>query len=416
MKQTPPEHTIVCPLFAEWKLTDAVREFRETMDISGTAPAIRIPMPNSFIGDVTATITTTTNATAAHTTGPQHIPLIITGWQRTRKGGRFFFGLEVTTTDEFTGKTSPPTNTPQTPAPVPVTPPAGYLSTLKRMHRHGLSLKSSESFIAGILTTVFDRRPQKYHRCRPLLLATDATRIILPDGGIYDLPLSRCLTPEEAASEQILRESYAIYRRTRGYECTAPIPSPTAEPEIYLTADLHLGHRNAIHYYCRPFLPDDPDTMDRVLTENWNHTVRPDDSVIFAGDFTYKAETATTEYYRSHLNGTVTWIKGNHDTDLEDTCPSHTIKADGRTFLVIHNPKHVPATYRGWVIHGHTHNARLGKYPFISFTNKTVNISTDVTGYRPVPLMEILTLIREGEKSGRSEPILIREMPRAQDL
>lgn len=412
MQQTLPEQTTVYPLFAEWKLTDATREFRETMDIPGTCPVTRIPLPDSFTDVITNGITTiiTTQKTA-----PRYLPLTITGWQRTRKGGRFFFGLEAAAGYDLNNNPSPLTNISQTPPPVPVTPPAGYLTTLRRMHRHGLPLTGYESFIAGALARLFDRQKQKNHRCRPLLLATDATRITLPDGDIYDLPLGRRLTPEEAASEDILRESYAAYRKARGYECTAPAPSSTAEPEIYLTADLHLGHRNAIHYYCRPFLPDDPDMMDLVLTENWNHTVRPDDTVIFAGDFTYKAETATTEYYQSHLNGTVTWIKGNHDTGLENTLPSHTITAGGRTFFIVHNPKHVPATYRGWVIHGHTHNARLGKYPFISFTNKTVNISTDVTGYRPVPLPEILALIQKGEKTGRTEPILIREVPRTLD-
>ena len=417
MMQKPPEQATACPLFAEWKLTDAVSEFGKTMDIPDTIPVTRIPLSPSL----TDTIITQEN-------GTRYLPLTITGWQRTRRGGSFFFGLEAVAGDQSPAGTPTPTQIHQTPAhpsttasqttephmPVhlPITPPAGYLITLRRMHRHGLPLTASESLLASALAAIFDRRrAQKNHRCRPLLLATDATRITLPDGGIYDLPLARILTREEATSEDVLRQSYALYRKARGYECTVPTPSSTAEPEIYLTADLHLGHRNAIHYYCRPFLSDDADAMDRVLTENWNHTVSPDDSVIFAGDFTYKAEKGTTDDYRSHLNGTITWIQGNHDTCLEDTCPSHTFTAGDQTFLVIHNPKHAPATYRGWVIHGHTHNVRLGKYPFISFTEKTVNVSTDVTGYRPVPLKEILALIREGEAAGRTSPILIREMP-----
>ncbi len=438
MQQKLPEQATACPLFAEWKLIDAAREFRETMDIPGICPVIRIPLPDALTDAITAGITNITTTIPTQKTCPRYLPLTLTGWRRTRRGCRFVFGIEAATgydpiaaygspaennltTDsepargyDITNHSSPRTAIPQTPATIPVTPPAGYLTTLWRMHRHGLLLTGYESLIAGALAKLIYRKTQKNHRCRPLLLATDVTRITLPEGAIYDLPLGRCLTPEEAVSEDILRESHAAYRRARGYECTAP--SHAAEPEIYLTADLHLGHRNAIHYYCRPFLSDDPDTMDRVLTENWNHTISPDDSVIFAGDFTYKAETATTEYYRSHLNGTVTWIKGNHDTGLEDTCPSHTLTAGGRTFLVIHNPKHVPAPYRGWVIHGHTHNARLGDYPFISFTRKTVNISTDVTGYRPVPLTEILTLIREGEAAGRTSPILIRKVPPAKDM
>ena len=418
MHQKPPEQATACPLFAEWKLKDAAREFRETMGIPDTCPVIRIPLPDSLTDAITADITNT-NTITTQKDGPQFLPLTFTGWRRTRRGNRFFFGLDATaeygpaTGYDITNDPSTLTNIRHPPAYLPVTPPAGYPTTLRRMHRHGLPLTGYESLIAGALAKLFGRRPvRKNHRCRPLLLTSDATRIILPDGATYDLPLGRRLTPEEAISETTLRDSHTAYRRARGYECTVPAPPSTTEPEIYLTADLHLGHRNAIRYYCRPFLPDDPDTMDRVLTQNWNHTVGPDDSVIFAGDFTYKADKETTDAYRSPLNGTITWVQGNHDTCLEDTCPSHTITADGRTFLVVHNPKHVPATYRGWVIHGHTHNARLNKYPFISFTKKTVNISTDVTGYQPVPLKEIITLIREGEAAGRTSPILIREISR----
>ncbi|WFN34974.1 metallophosphoesterase [Methanogenium sp. S4BF] len=404
MHQKSPEHAIVCPLFAEWKLTDAAREFGATLGIPDITPATRIPLHPSLTGDPTA-----------HRTDTRYLPFTITGWHRTRRGCRFVFGINAETAyHPATGTPSSPP-IPQTPVHLPVTPPEGYFTTLRRMHRHGLPLTQSESLIAGALAAVFDRRPaQKKHRCRPLLLTTDATRIALPEGEIYDLPLGRRLSPEEAASEGVLRQSHTAYRIARGYECTETCHS--AAPETFLTADLHLGHRNAISYYCRPFLPDDTAAMDRILTANWNHTVSPNDRVIFAGDFTYKADRETTAGYRSRLNGSVTWIEGNHDTCLEGTGPSHTFTADGREFLVIHNPKHAPAGYRGWVIHGHTHNARLGKYPFISFTTKTVNISTDVTGYRPVPLTEVLALINAGEATGRTAPILTREIPAATDI
>lgn len=394
MHQKPPEHAAACPLFAEWKLTDAAREFGATMDIPDIIPATRIPLTASLSDGLTA-----------HGTDARYLPLTITGWRRTRRGSRFVFGLDAA------AGTPSLTTIPQ-PAYLPVTPPEGYLTSIRRMHRHGLPLTPSESLIAGAIATVWGRRQrQKNHRCRPLLLTTDATRIILPEGEMYDLPLGRPLSPEEAASEEVLRQSHAAYRRARGYECTTPCH--TAAPETFLTADLHLGHRNAISYYCRPFLPEDTAMMDRILTANWNHTVSPNDRVIFAGDFTYKADRDSTDAYRSQLNGTVTWIEGNHDTSLEGTCPSSTFTADGREFLVVHNPKHAPPGYRGWVIHGHTHNARLGKYPFISFSNRTVNVSADVTGYRPVPLQEILTLITAGEAAGRTAPILTREIPAA---
>lgn len=403
MHTDTPEYTTACPLFAEWKLNDAIREFGETMQIPEIISVTGMALPSSFMDFNTRAVTSPGD-------NPSYLPVIVTGWNRIRRGCRFSFELRARWEEPPSIHNPDTGSVPIPPVGLPVTPPAGYLSALQKMHRHGLPLTRIDTHIAKVLAAVSRRNPpKKISRCRPLLLATDATRVILPEGGIYDLPLGRSLTTHEAASETVLRESHAAYRRARGYECTTPVHAPI--PETYLTADLHFGHNHAIRYYCRPFLTTDTGTMDRVLTRNWNHTVGQDDSVIFAGDFTYKADIQTTDEYRSALNGAITWVEGNHDTCLDDTIPSHTITADGYTFLVVHNPKHIPPTYQGWVIHGHTHNARLGDYPFISFRNKTVNISTDVTGYRPVPLTEILALIRDGEKTGRTTPILTRAMP-----
>lgn len=388
MPENPPENANACPLFAEWKLGDAVREFGETMRIADTRPPTEIPLPSTINGSM-------------ETPGdiPQYIPLLISGYHRIRSGRKWSYALRVTAGDRPAED-------------LPVTPPAGYLTTIGQMHRHGVPLTGWDATIATAIAILSRRTPaEKYHRCRPLLLATDATRITLPEGGIYDLPLGRHLTTDEAASTEVLRESHAAYRVARGYACTEPAHRST--PETFLTSDLHLGHHHAVRYYCRPFLWGDTGTMDQVLTNNWNNTVSPDDSVIFAGDFTYKADRKTTDTYRSALNGSVTWIEGNHDTGMDGTVASHTLTADDRTVLIVHNPKHVPAGYDGWVIHGHTHNARLGDYPFISFTQKTVNVSTDVTGYRPIPLTEVLALIRDGERTGRTKPLLTRPMPPA---
>ena len=486
MPQKTPEHTHACPLFAEWKLMDAAHEFKTTLGIPDIAPVTRIPLTDALSDALTGALTDAltdalsdalTDAGITHQTHARYLSLTITGWHRARRGCRFVFEIiaeaaypRFPITDPLTdaGITHPLTTLSHTPVHLPVTAPRGYLATLQRMHRHAMPLTSFESLIGGALARVFDRRQRpKNHRCRPLFITTDATRITLPDGKIYDLPLGCHLSPEEAASEKILRQSHTAYRIARGYECRAPChntvttttsqtatttnnptttnshtanqtatnshtanhtttnshttnhtttTSQASTPQTFLTADLHLGHHHAIRYYCRPFLSDDTDTMDSVLIDNWNHTVSPDDSVIFAGDFTYKADRDTVDAYRSRLNGTVTWIQGNHDTCLDNTEPSRTITADGRDLLIIHNPKHVPDSYDGWVIHAHTHNARLETHPFISFTHKTVNISTDVTGYRPVPLTEVCALISAGETAGRTAPIIIREMPATTDI
>ena len=51
---------------------------------------------------------------------------------------------------------------------------------------------------------------------------------------------------------------------------------------IYFTSDWHVGHDNVLKFDNRPF--KDVDHMHRVLINNYNSTVKPDDVCYFLGD------------------------------------------------------------------------------------------------------------------------------------
>ena len=160
----------------------------------------------------------------------------------------------------------------------------------------------------------------------------------------------------------------------------------------FVTADLHFGHANIIKYCNRPF--KNARAMDRQLMRNWNDDVNPEDRVFVVGDFIYKAPKNWREYAEK-LNGTKTFILGNHD-DLAGSPARSQMKTKfcRREFLLIHSPYDIPERYEGWVIHGHTHNNSPELFPFISIENKTVNVSVELTNYRPVNMQTIVAIIK----------------------
>lgn len=58
---------------------------------------------------------------------------------------------------------------------------------------------------------------------------------------------------------------------------------------IFVTSDLHFGHKNIIQYENRPF--KNIEEMDRKLIKNWNEIISENDTTYILGDFSwYKGE------------------------------------------------------------------------------------------------------------------------------
>ena len=99
--------------------------------------------------------------------------------------------------------------------------------------------------------------------------------------------------------------------------------------KVWFTSDTHFGHANIIKYCHRPFLqPGDlddkgqwvskeiakkrADEMDRVMIDNWNALVAPEDFVYHLGDFAMGDQAL----YRRQLNGRICFVVGNHDKQI----------------------------------------------------------------------------------------------------
>ena len=157
---------------------------------------------------------------------------------------------------------------------------------------------------------------------------------------------------------------------------------------IFVSSDLHLGHKKIINYFDRPF--EDIDHMNKVIVNNWNKTVKPRDKVYFLGDLSFKSY--YTEFWIPFLNGKIIFIKGNHDW-FKNTCyfNSFVLKYKNDYFYLVHDPKNVPQNWKGWAICGHNHDQK----PFFNRETKRFNISAEVTNYKPVNMEYISYLVKQ---------------------
>lgn len=148
----------------------------------------------------------------------------------------------------------------------------------------------------------------------------------------------------------------------------------------YLISDTHFDHVNIIDYCHRPF--NTIHQMNETIVRNWNNAVSRNDTVYFLGDWGWGRKARPSSYWKHRLNGHITSLRGSHD---RGGLRHKIIKSGRHTFLLIHDPND-NHNWHGWLIHGHIHNNKMDKYPFINGHRKTINVSVELIGYRPISL------------------------------
>jgi calcineurin-like phosphoesterase family protein len=160
--------------------------------------------------------------------------------------------------------------------------------------------------------------------------------------------------------------------------------------ETYFISDLHLDHANIIRYNNRPL--DSIREMNSTIVKNWNSTVKKHDLVFFLGDMAFGRGSRTIDYWARKLKGNKIFIKGSHDKSK--TIKFHdkiVLRVCGLKFLLLHDPVQKPHDWNDWVIHGHLHN-RDPKYSLVNKENRTINVSAEMIGYKPISLERLLKL------------------------
>jgi calcineurin-like phosphoesterase family protein len=243
----------------------------------------------------------------------------------------------------------------------------------------------------------------------PLLDETGIRITVMQDMAIlgeYDLIEKRWVFGDHRHSAPRWQKTLVEYRHHAGFEHRDP--ERPREDDVFVIADLHLGHANIIRYCSRPFLFPDSAEMDHVLIKNWNYTVSSKNRIYYLGDLRYGQDAGPAAQYRKRLRGDIVFIRGNHDDPGDGSVTHIETVSEGIPFFLVHDPADAPPGYDGWVVHGHHHNNDLRNYPFLNFTGRRVNVSAELTGYKPVSLREIAGRIREREASGDTEPVLFR--------
>ena len=146
--------------------------------------------------------------------------------------------------------------------------------------------------------------------------------------------------------------------------------------------------------------------MDSTLISNWNRIVSKGDTVYYLGDLAFgRGSKHYVEEANQILNGKITFIRGNHYDPPDAIAGPLEIKYSGRRFILSHWPEDVPPPSPSftsdsdtWLIHGHHHNNHPDVFPFINRQRKTINVSVEVIGYKPVEISQICKFLDDGVK------------------
>lgn len=171
--------------------------------------------------------------------------------------------------------------------------------------------------------------------------------------------------------------------------------------KVWFVSDTHFGHAKIIEYEERPFTS--ASTMDEELIERWNDTIAWDDHIFHLGDFGL----SSFEYLESvlkELKGYKTLIRGNHDGSytrmrkigFDSVAASVFLNISGFCCHLTHQP--AKEIYGDFNIHGHVHSTMP-----LEVVDRRLNVSCEVTDYKPISEKQIANILRKYEKSCRQE-------------
>ena len=177
--------------------------------------------------------------------------------------------------------------------------------------------------------------------------------------------------------------------------------------DYWFTSDTHFSHDRNFVYEPRGFTS--VEEMNEAIVERWNKVVKSEDIVYHLGDFALNDVDAAISYI-SRLNGTIHWIRGNHDGQnkiykIMEECPgvweqgwADQIKI-GRKYNIYLS--HYPTLTANFddkhfnqhviSLHGHTHQKTNWLQPDNPFM---YHVGLDSHNCTPIHIDEIITDIR----------------------
>lgn len=173
----------------------------------------------------------------------------------------------------------------------------------------------------------------------------------------------------------------------------------------WFTADQHFWHGNILKFehgqdhHARPF--GDLEEMHEALVVNHNSVVRPGDTVVHVGDFSFGSKEMSMGVFRE-LNGSHVIVQGSHDKWLGKLPRgAGAVRYAGQIWTGMVEEQQVVAChyamrvwpgshYGSWLVYAHSH----GRLPPLG---KSHDVGVDNNGYFPVSFGQ-LREIMEGRR------------------
>jgi len=195
-------------------------------------------------------------------------------------------------------------------------------------------------------------------------------------------------------------------------------------PELWFTADLHLGHGNIIKYCRRPHLSPEESLRakedsrggwkvsretvlrhDAALIDAINERVGKGDTLWILGDFSLSPIEEAKAYRDRILCRTVNFVRGNHDLPsyevlFDQVLDQGMIKHRGRKIWLNHYPMRSwdKAFHGSWHLYGHVHG-RLRKEDAANPQLLAMDVGVDANDFRPVGFDEVVDYMEPREEA-----------------
>lgn len=187
---------------------------------------------------------------------------------------------------------------------------------------------------------------------------------------------------------------------------------------LFFISDTHFGHENIIKFCNRPF--KDTKEMDKVLIQNWNNVVSPEDTIFHLGDFAFGGSQLWNDTLKQ-LNGHKVLIIGNHDRKnlrqgyiqyFNAVLPQAQLQIEGRVVYLNHYPfLCYGGSYRGekdavYQLFGHVHSGPystgLDSDRLIHCFPYQYDVGVDNNNFTPVSWTKVKEIIAEQIKKEHS--------------